>query len=287
MIGPDGPKTVEADRVILCAGTYGSPAILLRSGVGDPESLRAAGIVPLHALPGVGRNLHDHPAVEMSFAGSPELEARMAAFSADHWMPEEQTIAKARSSVCREAFDLHLYPVGGPDPAARHVWRWLLPIACMTPRSRGQLTLRGADPALPPRIDHRYLTDPDGADVRVLADGLALGRAMAAQPALASLLGEELRPGPEARTMADLAAFAEAACVHYYHPVGTCAMGPGAPWASEAGGDDPAAVVDARGKIHGLANAYVADASVIPVIPRANTNLPALVVGMRIAGWLR
>ena len=283
VVGPNGSKTVEADRVILSAGTYGSPAILLRSGVGEPEALRAAGVEPRHALPGVGRNLHDHPAVEMSFAGSPELEARMAAFSADRWTPEEQTIAKARSSACREAFDLHLYPVGGPDPAARQVWRWLLPIACMTPRSRGRLTLRGPDPTLPPRIDHRYLSDPDGADVRVLADGLALGRAMAAQPALASLLGEEIKPGPQARTTADLTAYAEANCVHYYHPVGTCAMGP----ESEAEGSDPVAVVDSRGKIHGLANAYVADASVIPVIPRANTNLPALVVGMRIAGWLR
>jgi choline dehydrogenase len=147
----------------------------------------------------------------------------------------------------------------------------------MTPRSRGTLTLRSADPTLPPRIDHRYLSDPDGADVAVLADGLARGRELAAQPAPAALLGKELLPGPNARTAADLAAFARETVAHYYHPVGTCAMGPAS---------DPAAVVDGRGKIHGLANAYVADASIMPVVPRANTNVPALVVGLRIAAWL-
>jgi choline dehydrogenase len=192
-------------------------------------------------------------------------------------MPEEQTIAKARSTACREAFDLHLYPVGGPALDAPDAWRWVLPLACMTPRSRGTLTLRGADPTLAPRIDHRYLSDPDGADGAVLTDGLALGRELAGQPALAALLGKELLPGPNARTAAALAAFARQTVAHYYHPVGTCAMGPAT---------DPAAVVDARGKVHGLANAYVADASIMPVVPRANTNVPALVVGLRIAGWL-
>ena len=275
--GADGPQTIEAGRVVVAAGTYGSPAILLRSGIGDPDELRAVGIEPLHALPGVGRNLHDHPSIMLGFAGTPELERRTAAFAAERWMPEEQTIAKARSASCREGFDLHLYPVGGPHADSPTGWWWKLPVACMTPRSRGHLRLAGPDPHAAPRIDHRYLSDPAGADRRVLADGVALARQIAAQAPLADLLGEELEPGPAVRSEDALAAFVNDSCAHYYHPVGTCKMGPAT---------DPEAVVDSFGKLHGLHGGYVADCSIMPVIPRANTNMPAIVVGLRVADWL-
>ena len=111
--------------------------------------MRALDVTPVHDLPGVGRNLHDHPSVLVGFAGTPELEGRMADFAASRWTPEEQTIAKARSSRCAEGFDLHLYPVGGPDPDNPDDWRWWLLVACMTPRSRGSVTLRSADLAAP------------------------------------------------------------------------------------------------------------------------------------------
>ena len=275
--GRDGPVRVEAGRVILAAGTYGSPAILLRSGIGDPAELHAAGITPTHNLPGVGRNLHDHPRVSISYAGTRELEQMMAAFARDHWMPEEQTIAKARSSQCAHAFDLHIYPVGGPDPATPTGWRWTIEVACMTPRSRGALSLTSADSSTAPVIDHRYLSDPAHEDLRVLTDGVALAREIAAQPALSRLVGTELVPGSAIATRTGLEAFIKTNCLHYFHPVGTCRMGPAS---------DRSAVVDSRGKIYGLDNAYVADASIMPVIPRANTNLPALVVGERITRWL-
>jgi choline dehydrogenase len=270
----EGPVRVEARRVIVAAGTYGSPAILLRSGIGDPSELRSAGIAPVLDLRGVGRNLHDHPRVTLSYAGTRELEQTMAAFARDHWMPEEQTIAKAQSSRCTRAFDLHIYPVGGPDPTTRTGWRWTLEAACMTPRSRGALRITSADSSVPPLIDHRYLSDPGNEDLRVLADGVALAREIAAKPALSRLVGSQISPDSGIATRAQLESFVRANCWHYYHPVGTCMMGPAS---------DRAAVVDSRGRIHGLDNAYVADASIMPVIPRANTNIPALVVGERIA----
>jgi len=271
-----GTATVRAGRVVLCAGAYGSPATLLRSGIGDAAELRRLGIAPLIDLPGVGRNLQDHPAGGLLFSGTPELERRMTAFARAHWMPEEQTIAKARSSRCDRGFDLHLFPTGGPEPAGDG-WRWAFPVACMTPRSRGVLRLTSADPAAPPSIDHGYLTDPEGEDLRVLLDGLERTRALTAQPLLAALLGDELLPGSAVTARSDLAAMLTAYCMAYSHPVGTCGMGPAR---------QPDAVVDARGKVHGVDNLYVADASVMPVIPRANTNMPALVVGLRIAQWL-
>jgi len=270
--GRDGAARVDASRVIIAAGTYGSPAILLRSGIGDSSELRAAGITPMHELPGVGRNLHDHPRVSISYAGTRELEEMMAAFACDHWMPEEQTIAKARSSRRTQAFDLHIYPVGGRDLGTRNDWRWTLEVACLTPRSRGALRIAGADIQLPPIIDHRYLSDPEDEDLQVLTDGVALAREIAAKPALSRLVGIETSSGGT-----NVEAFIRSNCLHYCHPVGTCRMGPAS---------DPSAVVDSRGRIHGLDNAYVADASIMPVIPRANTNIPALVVGERIARWL-
>jgi choline dehydrogenase len=275
--GRDGPVRIEVGRVIVAAGTYGSPAILLRSGIGDPSELRVAGFTPMHDLPGVGRNLHDHPRVSISYTGTRELEEMMGEFARDHWMPEEQTIAKARSSQCTQAFDLHIYPVGGLDLATRSGWRWTLEIACLTPRSRGALRIASADVTAAPIIDHRYLSDPEDADLRVLADGVAVAREIAAKPALSRFVGSEISLGGSGQSRTETEAFVRANCLHYYHPVGTCRMGPA---------NDRSAVVDARGRIHGLDNAYVADASIMPVIPRANTNIPALVVGERIARWL-
>jgi choline dehydrogenase len=278
VIGPAGPTRIEAGRVVLGAGAYGSPGILLRSGIGDPAALRSIGIAPIHDLPGVGRNLHDHPAVELVYSGTDELIERLTAFAVDHWLPEEQTIAKARSSSCLEGFDIHLYPVGSPynDPARRR-WDFVVPVACMTPQSRGHLKIAGADCSLAPLFEHGYISDPAGADRRVLVDAVKLAREFAAQPALNALIGQETSPGPNVRSDAEIVAWIDANVVHYYHPVGTCKMGPAS---------DPETVVDPRGKIHGLDGAYVADASLIPVIPRANTNIPAAVIGERIARWL-
>jgi choline dehydrogenase len=260
-VAVSGGRELRARRVVLCAGTYESPAILQRSGVGPPEVLTAAGIACVHDLPGVGANLHDHPAFVVGFAGGPELERRHAGRTG--WTPEEQSIAKLRSGRCTEAFDLHLYPIGGPHPKQHDAWRWELPVACMTPRSRGTATVASADPTARPRIDHAYLSDSH--DVDVLADGVEIMREIAAGM---PLLGAEL--GPRA-TGTELRDAIRRGVVHYYHPVGTCAMG---------------SVVGADGAVHGLEALYVADCSIMPTIPRANTNVPAAVIGLRIGSLL-
>ncbi|MDQ3412075.1 MAG: GMC family oxidoreductase [Chloroflexota bacterium] len=279
-IAAEGPQTIAAGRVVLAAGTYGSPPILLRSGIGDPDQLAALGVEPVLSLPGVGANLHDHSQLNVTFSGTPELVEQMTAFAEQQWMPGEQDIAKLRSApypADAPGFDLHIWPVGGRDPHDREAWLWLLPVSCMTPRSRGRLWLTTTDPAASPLIDHGDLSDPEKSDRAVLIDGVRIAREMASKSPLRELLGKEMAPGSAVESPAELERWAEANVVHYYHPVGTCAMGP-------AG--DPAAVVDARGRVHGLTNAVIADCSIMPVIPRANTNLPAVVVGMRVAQWL-
>lgn len=264
--------SVRAGRVVLCGGAYGSPALLLRSGVGAAAELRELGITVQLELPGVGRNLHDHPVGGLIYAGTPELERRMREFAAAHWTPEEQTIAKARSSRCDSGFDIHLFPIGGPEPGGEG-WRWIFPFACMTPRSRGSVRLSGMDPNATLRIDHGYLSDPQGEDMQVMLDALELSRRLAAQPPLADLLGSEVFPGASTRERSELANLLASFCLHYAHPVGTCRMGPA---------DQPETVAGADGKVHGLDNVYVADAAVMPVIPRANTNMPTLVVALRV-----
>jgi choline dehydrogenase len=201
----------------------------------------------------------------------------MSAFAEQHWMPEEQTIAKARSTRCTEAFDLHIFPVGGPDPETESGWHWYLPVACVRPLSRGELRLMSADPDALPSLDHGYFTDPGGEDLRITVDGVMLAREIASSPSVRGLLGRELWPGPDRTAREQLAEAIRRHHTHYNHPVGTCMMGPA---------ENSDAVVDARGRVHGIDNLYVADASIMPVIPRANTNMPALVIGERIARWL-
>jgi choline dehydrogenase len=266
-----------ADRVVLAGGAYGSPAVLLRSGIGDPGQLSALGIPCVGRLPGVGGNLHDHPAVAIVYEGTDALSSATDAFASSHWAPDEQVIAKARSPHCGDGFDLHIVPYSTHGHTVAMAGRWNLVVACLTPRSRGRLTIAGTDPTQTLIIEHEYLSDDGGEDLRVLTEGIELTREIAADPGYASLLGAELRPGPNATSEAEIQEYVRTTSEHYYHPVGTCKMGPDS---------DVAAVVGAGGRVHGFTNLYVADASIMPVVPRANTNIPAAVVGERIAATL-
>lgn len=267
-------RCLAAGRVIVCAGAYGSAAILLRSGIGEANALEAMGIPVTLNVPGVGCNLHDHPAIELVYRGSAALSKQMDSFvAAGRTVFTEQSLAKARSSRCHEAFDMHVYPASSPQPDGEGRWTLTLPVANMVPRSRGTVTLRSTDPVANVAIDTAYLTDAEDVDVEILMDGVTLARQIAGHAGLASLLEKEL---PESSAIVDHAS-ARAACVHYYHPVGTCKMGPAS---------DITAVVDASGTVHGCENLTVADASVMPTIPRANTNLPTLALAEKIVAGL-
>jgi choline dehydrogenase len=248
-------EIISGGVFVLAAGTYGSPAILLRSGIGPPGELAALGIKPVVPLPGVGANLHDHPTVDVEFGGSPRLVTAMESWLRDREVTEEPVLVKARSAHAAASFDLHVFPVSEP-PSEGRPWRWVLPVGCLTPRSRGKLRLRSRDPDVPPLIDHAFLSQP--RDIAVLLDGIELARTLAATPQLRQLLGAELSPGP-----ADLRHWVRASHHHYWHPVGTCAMGD---------------VTQPDGRLRGLGNCLVVDASVMPTVPRANTNLPTAAV---------
>jgi choline dehydrogenase len=264
---------VRADLVVLSAGTYGRPEVLLRSGIGPAQHLAEVGIRVRHPLPGVGENLHDHPSIQIEFAASRKLAADLARFSQSHPVLDEQVIAKLRSPYAAGApFDLHVYPVLTRDRTQPYDWRCVLPVALLRPRSRGRLRLRSARPMARAVLDHAYLSS--APDLAALAHGMDWLRAVSEQSELAACLDRPLlMPGH-----GDATAWIARHHSHYWHPVGTCRMGPV---------NDPLAVVDHTGRVHGIDGLYVADASIFPDAPRGTTALLSTVVGERIAAFIQ
>jgi choline dehydrogenase len=260
---------IEYGTVVVSAGAYGTPAILERSGIGDPAVLGPLGIEVVAALPGVGGNLHDHSMVHADRAVGPDLQRWLDEAAAIGFLPEEQTLGKALSSLATDGlYDTHVFPVCGSNQTSLLYGQVHVEVACMTPMSRGSVHITSTHPEVAPAIDHRYLSDADGHDLAVLRDGLELAEGMLDHPALASVLGDRITDMSTDEAI-------RATVAHYYHPVGSCPMGTG-----------PEAVCDERGRVHGVPDVVVGDVCLMPQIPRGNTNLPAVMVGERIADLL-
>jgi choline dehydrogenase len=261
--------TIETGTLVLSCGAYGTPLVLQRSGIGPAHLLRAAGVEVRHHLPGVGANLHDHPMVHADRAVGPQLQQWLDEAAATGFLPEEQTLGKFVSGQSVDGrYDMHVFPVCASDQTSFLFGRVHVEVSCVDVRSRGLVHITSPDPEAHPFIDHRYLSDDDGHDLAVLRDGLVLAEQLLSHPRLAAVLG------PRLTDMSTDDAI-RATVAHYYHPVGSCAMGTG-----------PMAVCDADGRVHGVPGVVVADASLMPQITRANTNLPAVMVGERIARTL-
>jgi choline dehydrogenase len=278
----DGEREISADLIVLAAGAYGSPSILLRSGIGPSDELEEVAVEPLVELPGVGRNLIDHPRVEVAYRPTAPLlddtERHLAGRSA-----RAQSLIKARSDVCPPGtWDLHIMmrvrrsltadPADVPDEPLAHLY-----VHAMKPASRGRVQLRSGDPDDLPIVDHGFLSDPPGRDMATLARGIEIARRLARSRAMEELLTEEVAPG-HGSGIDELEGYMTGSVGGYWHPVGTCKMGPST---------HDGSVVDATGRLHGLANVYIADASIMPTIPRSNTQLPVMAVAERIADLLR
>jgi choline dehydrogenase len=237
---------VRAETVVLAAGAYGSPGILLRSEI--------------QGLP-VGDGLIDHVGVGLGFEATERLQRETAEFERSHALAMAQVTIEVRSSRCAEGVcDLFLFPaIDAPGPAGYEI---SAAVFAMKPESRGTVRLTSPDPRAPLAIDHGFLSEP--RDAEVIAEGVERLRALAASDAVRAYAARETRPGPEV----DGLAHARATARGFFHPVGTCAIG---------------RVVDGAGRVLGHEGLVVADASVMPTIPRANTNLPTLAVAERIA----
>jgi choline dehydrogenase len=262
----NGERIEAAAEVVLSAGALTSPALLLRSGIGPAGELRAAGIRPVHDLPGVGRNLQDHLLLGVGWESTVDL-------------PMPQLLAEAGIFVRTSART----PDQGPDlqyfvgPVQFMAERYktdgpgftFAPIL-VQPDSRGTVTLDPADPWGTPRIDPHYLER--GTDLDVLVEGITTARALASTAAFDGLRGRELAPGPDASSRSALVRYVRENASTVWHPAGTCRMGPG---------ED--AVVDPALRVHGLRGLRVADASVMPRITTGNTNAATIMIGRRAA----
>jgi choline dehydrogenase len=255
----DAGGEASADgEVIVCAGAIGSPALLLRSGIGPASYLTSLGISVMANLPAVGENLQDHPVVTAAYVSARPLPASRG----NHG----EAYAALRSPLADGIPDLHVFPILRDAPRSA----FLLAAAVMTPDSRGTIRLSSADPGAPPLVDPGFLTDH--RDLERLAAGLAMARDATAGAAFAALGITETVPGPGTRDPGDVRAWISRAVGSYFHPAGTCRMGTG-----------PDAVTDSRLRVHGIAGLRVADASVMPVIPNAPPHATVLAIAEKAA----
>jgi choline dehydrogenase len=264
-------ETRASREVILALGAFGTPELLIRSGIGDPAALRMLGVPVVAPLPGVGQNLQDHPFVAgLNFRVRQRLGlqrdsgggALLNWCGAGAARPDLQAVLAQRARVAP----------GGTFHYSRDAFA--ITPALMRPRGIGSLTVRSADPASGRRgveIQSGFLTAQ--ADVDALAGSLDFIMDLATTQAYAPLIAAPLLPFSFARmTRADKAAFVRENCSTLFHPCGTAAMGTG-----------PDAVVDPALSVYGVAGLRVADASVIPVIPSCNTQAPVIAIAERAA----
>jgi choline dehydrogenase len=249
---------IEAGWVVLCAGTYSSPAILMRSGVGPADQLQSAGVPVRVDLRGVGENLADHPGVDIDpgYRGS----VRAA--------PILHTIATFHSSAAATDGppDLMLWvaePSGDPP-------EWAIDVVLLTPHARGAVRLRSADPAEPPRIELPAVREP--ADVDRLAEGYERAWEVITRPELRRLCAES--PSPDVAGADDLRSLVRDNAYSIPHVIGTCAMGPSS---------DDGAVVDASGSVHGTERLSVVDASIIPTPPTGFPHVVTIMIAERLS----
>ena len=299
LTGADGQRRQAIARraVVLAAGAIGSPALLLRSGIGPAAHLAEVGVALHHDLPGVGENLHDHLQIALRYRlkDAATLNPRMNSWLAKALMAAQYALTK-RGPLTMAPCQLGLFARSSPGVAQADLgWNVLAfsraafdapfdPHPGLTmiyydlrPSSRGHLRLRSADAQDPPRILMNYLAT--ARDQQVAADGLRLTRRIMAAAALAGQQPVELSPGPAVRDDDEGAlqqAIAQRAGT-IFHPVGTARMGPVG---------DVLAVVDAQLQVQGLAGLYVIDASVMPSIISGNTASPTIMIAEKGAAML-
>lgn len=245
-------RVIRAGRVVLAAGTYGSPAILLRSGIGPAHDLAVLGLPCRSHLPGVGANLQEHPGISVIWPAATEFPDG----------PRFQVVATRTDSDGTDDA-----PWLQHVPAATPTLFWIS-ATVMRPRSRGRLRLVSLDPEAAPRIRINLLQDP--ADLAAMIRGVRSARQIAALSPLRELAaGPEHWLGADLDEGADLVDAVRRSVWTYHHACGTCAMGPD---------PDQGAVVSAQGQVYGVPNLWIADASIMPVIPSGNIHLPTLML---------
>jgi choline oxidase len=274
LLGDDGAATgvmtargpISArHEVVLSAGAFETPKLLMLSGIGPRDELVHHGLPVRVELPAVGAHLVDHPESIVTWEASRDVPDQGDQF----W--EVVLFAEMRSGLTM----VHVgtkpaVPLGYAAPV--HGLSMIPNTA--RPKSEGAVRLRSAKPTDLPRVDPRYLSDPAGEDLAVLVEGIELVRTIAAAPALAAWLGEEVAPGERISSREELERYVRATLATVHHPAGTARMG---------GPHDESAVVDPQLRVRGVQALRVADASVFPSLTCVNPCLTCMMVGERAA----
>jgi len=280
-------------EALLCGGAINSPQLLQLSGIGDPAQLQPLDIPVQAALPGVGRNLQDHVEVHVQHActqpislysamqlhnqariGAQWLLAQSGLGASSHF--EAGGFIRSRAGVEHPDLQYHFLPIAisydGRSRQDGHGFQ--AHVGPMRPQSRGRVALRSADPRQAPSILFNYMQAE--ADRREMRDGIRLTREIFAQPAFDAYRGPELGPGADVQTDAEIDAWVRANVESAYHSSCTCAMG-----------SDAQAVVDGDGRVHGIDNLRVVDASIMPSIASGNLNAPTIMLAEKLADAIR
>jgi choline dehydrogenase len=258
-------------EVILSAGAFDSPKLLLLSGIGDAEHLQALGIPVVADLPGVGQNLQDHPVVPVAHEATQDL-----------YTASTSSIGEAGMFLHTEgnldaAPDLQFLfgPAVLAPPGYAHSGLGFTSFVCLThPQNIGSVSLRSPDAKDTPMIQMNFLQSE--TDVQKLVVGIKLLRNLFAASALDEFRGKEIAPGADKQSDAALVAYVRETCSTVWHPVGTCKMG-----------TDPMAVVDPELRVHGIEGLRVVDASIMPRITTGNTNAPTIMIGEKAADLIK
>lgn len=293
-------QTARAQReVLLCAGAIGSPQLLLLSGVGPAAHLQALEIPVQQDLPGVGENLQDHITTQLVVEDKAQITNDVQLAHIPDWLTEHaatgggplaSNVGEGGAFVYLPDSDrtqpppiqLHYLPVGtrqinfdqqNYEPSG-HAFS-LIP-TLLYPKSRGRVRLRSALPTEPPDIDPAYFSDEEGADLATLIGGIKLAQQVLRSPALDHCRGQPLNPLVDLKDGPELRRQLKQYSGTIFHPVGTCKMG-----------SDPASVVDAQLRVHGIEGLRVVDASIMPTIVGGNTNAPVLMIAERAADLIR
>ena len=265
---------IYGDKILLCGGAIGSPHTLLLSGIGPADHLTKMKIPIVHDLPGVGQNLRDHPIVPVS------LRAKEA-FTTDGTEPRLQVGLRYTASGSNLRNDMFIHPGNAATKEGYYIsgdskpFGFYIVAALYLAMGSGELKLTSSDPHVQPALDYNYLAE--AFDRERLREGVRIIIHMTNHDAFSEIIDERLDP-----TDADLSTddaldkWMQHKVSTGHHISATCKMG-----------SDPLAVVDQHGKVHGIEGLYVADASIMPDCIRANTNITAMVIGERIADFLR
>jgi choline dehydrogenase-like flavoprotein/thiamine pyrophosphate-dependent acetolactate synthase large subunit-like protein len=266
-------RKVHARReVIVCCGTVNSPKLLMLSGIGPKDHLTKMGIQVVEDLPGVGKNLQDHPIAPVLYMYKPPKkspESKTGGVEAAYFL-------NTREDSQWPDLQFHFtHRVLGKPPFPAELG-YMIVSTLVRPLSRGEIFLSSKDPAAAPDIRPNYFADE--ADIKTLIAGLKLGRRIGQQAPFDEYRGEEKAPGPDMKTDAELEMYIRASAIGLFHPVGTCKMG-----------TDPkdGAVVDPELKVYGIANLRIVDASIMPTITSGNTNAPTIMIAEKAADMIK